>query len=51
MKKCSPPLAIKEMQINTTLRVYLNPAVSVKNTTKPGKDVGRKESHTLLVGM
>jgi hypothetical protein len=35
MKKCSPSLAIKEMQIKTTLRFYLTPAriAIVRNTT------------------
>jgi hypothetical protein len=47
MKKCSPSLAIKEMQIKTTLRFYLTPfrIASIKNTkTKKnvGKDAGEK---------
>jgi hypothetical protein len=47
MKKCSPSLAIKEMQINTTLRFYLTPITTaiIQNTTnnKCSKDVGKKE--------
>jgi hypothetical protein len=47
MKKWSPSLAIKEMQIKTTLRVYLTPVriAIIKNTTKTGvgKDVEKKE--------
>jgi hypothetical protein len=34
MKKCSPSLTIKEMQIKTTLRLYLTPLriATIKNT-------------------
>jgi GT2 family glycosyltransferase len=36
MKKCSPTLAMKEMQIKTTLRFHLTPAriAIIKNNTK-----------------
>jgi hypothetical protein len=38
MKKCSPSLAIQEMQIKTTLRFYLTPVriAIIKNTTNNG---------------
>jgi hypothetical protein len=47
-------LAIKEIQIKTTLRFYLAPvrmAIMKKTTTNAGEDAGEKEPHTLLVGM
>jgi hypothetical protein len=47
MNKCSPPQAIKEMQIKTTLRFYLIAdriaTPSRTTTTNVGKDVMKKE--------
>jgi hypothetical protein len=47
MKKCSPFLAIKEIQIKTTLRFHLIPVriATIKNSTNNnvGEDVGKKE--------
>jgi ribonuclease I len=47
LKKCSPSLAIKEMQIKTTLRFHLTPVriAIIKITTNNlcCKDVGKKE--------
>jgi hypothetical protein len=51
MKKCSPSLVIKEMQIKITLRFHLTPVriATINNTTDKtvGKYTGKKEpSHT-----
>jgi hypothetical protein len=56
MKKCSPFLAIKEMQIKTTLRFHLTPVriAIIKKTHQHhvlARMWGKRNPHTLLVEM
>jgi hypothetical protein len=50
MKKFPTFLDIKEMQTKTILRFYLTP-VKTPPTTNVGEDAGKRNPHTLLVGM
>jgi hypothetical protein len=56
MKKCSTSIsmAIKEIHINTMLRfhlILLRMATIKTQTRIVGEDVGKRNPHTLLVGM